>query len=250
MTRRSALYIAVGCLAYLIAMIATVPSAYIGNFIERETNGMLLLRSSSGTIWSGGGWLYWREGSGNLTDIGQLRWTSSQAAILAGRFETEVGLDGSRLPLFLTISNSSISVRRLDLRLPGRILVAAVPRANALQPGGMLHIRSDSLRLEGKSILGLVDIAWESIRLGRAPGLDFGSQVAHLRCGGSKIDIELGTIEGPLRLSGTGTWTPTDGLNLSGTIQEAEESSAQMTTFLKGMCSGYTNRQCRFHITP
>jgi hypothetical protein len=119
----------------------------------------------------------------------------------------------------------------------------------AFGPHGKILIRSDSLRFDANSILGLAEVGWRPVRLARAQGLELGSHVARLRGGGRKIDIELATIEGPLRLSGGGTWTRDSGLTVSGAVEHGEDRSGMVAQFLRGVCSEYRPGRCAFRIT-
>ena len=98
------------------------------------------------------------------------------------------------------------------------------------------------------SILGQAEIEWRQVRLARAPGLDLGSHVVKLRGGGRKVDIELATLSGPLRLSGSGTWTPEAGLSLSGMAEHDAQPTPALATFLAGVCASYSQNRCRFQI--
>jgi hypothetical protein len=248
MTRRTALCIAAGCLFYLGALIATFPAAWVAYAIERVSGRNFLLRSPTGTAWSGGGQLYVHQGSGRLLDLGMLRWNTSLAGIFAGRLGADVVLGNAASALRLELSPASIAIRGLSMEFPGTLLSTFAPRLETLGPQGTLLVRSDSLRFDENSILGLANIEWRSVRLARAPGLDFGSHIARLRGGGGKIDVELGTIDGSLRLSGGGTWTKTGGLNVTGAIEHGEDQPAAMGSFLQSVCSEYRNRRCDFRI--
>jgi hypothetical protein len=112
----------------------------------------------------------------------------------------------------------------------------------------VLRIRSESLQLDADSILGLAEIEWRQVRLSRAPGLDLGSHVARLRGGGSKVDIELGTLEGPLRLTGRGTWDRSAGLTMAGAAEHGAQPAAELGAFLKAVCPEYQNNRCGFRF--
>jgi hypothetical protein len=78
----------------------------------------------------------------------------------------------------------------------------------------------------------------------------FGSHVIRMRGSGSgsKVDIELATLEGPLRLGGRGNWTRSAGLAVSGTVEHVAQPTPVLTAFLKGMCTDYRDDRCRFEI--
>ena len=187
--------------------------------------------------------------SGDMLDLGMLRWNSSAFGTLTGKLAADLILGETATAVHLELSPASTAVRGLNLELPGQILANIAPGLEALGPRGKILIRSDNLRFDANSILGLADVEWRPVRLARAQGLDLGSHVARLRGGGSKIDIEFGTIEGPLRLSGGGSWTRVSGLIVSGVIEHGEDRSGAMTPFLQGVCSEYRPGRCAFRIT-
>jgi len=246
--RRATLYIALGCLTYLAALIVTLPAPWVSHVIESFSKQVLLLRDPIGTAWAGSGHLYARQRSGDLLDLGVLRWNTSLSATFAGKLGADLTLGDGTKAMHLDLSPASTTIRGLNLELPGRILASIAPGLEALGPQGRLLIRSDNLRIDANSILGLAEVEWRPVRLSRAHGLDLGSHVARLRGGGSKIDIELGTVEGPLRLSGGGTWTQDNGLNVSGTLEHGEERSAALVPFLQGVCSEYRPGHCAFRF--
>lgn len=248
MTKRTWLYVATGCLVYLAALIATTPAPWVSRFVERFSRQALLLREPAGTLWTGSGRLYAQERGGGFVDLGMLRWKTLLSGILAGGLGAEITLGESANAMRLELSPASTTIRALDVELPGKLISIVAPGLETLGPQGKVRFRSDNLRFDANSILGLADLEWRPVQLDRARGLVLGSHVAHLRGGGDKVDIELGTIDGPLRLSGIGTWTAATGLNISGALEHGEDRSGQTASFLQGVCSEYRTGRCAFHF--
>ena len=246
---RIAAYIATGGLVYLATLIATAPAPWVAQAVERTSRQIFLLRNPVGTAWQGSGQIYVRQSSGDLLDLGVLRWNTSPSGILAGKLAIELFIGDKAKLALLEISPVSTSIRGMSLELPASIIASVVPGMDALGPRGKILIRSDALRVDADSVLGLAEVEWRPVGLARAQGLDLGSHVARLRGGGSKIDIELGTIEGPLRLSGGGTWARDGGLIVSGAVEHGEDRSGMIAPFLQGVCSGYRPGRCAFRIT-
>jgi general secretion pathway protein N len=248
MTQRAWLFPAIGGLVYLAALIATAPAPWVSRSVERLSNQSLLLREPAGTAWSGSGRLYARQRTGELVDLGLLRWNTLLSGILAGKLAAEVSLGESATAMQLELSPLSTTIRALNLELPGRLLSIVAPGLEALGPQGMVLVRSDNLRFETNSILGLADLEWRPVQLERARGLTLGSHVAHLRGGGSKVDIELGTLDGPMRLSGSGSWNRETGLDIAGALEHGEDRLGETTSFLQGVCSEYRAGRCAFRF--
>ncbi len=245
--RRTALYIATACLAYAATLVATLPAPWISEAVGRLSKQALLLRGPDGSAWAGSGRLYLRQRSGGLLDLGMLRWNASLSGALAGKLVTDLSLGDVTKTAHLELSPGSTALRGVSLELPGEILAHIAPGLNALGPRGTLLIRSENLRIDANEILGRAEVEWRPARLAVVRGLDLGSHVARLRGGGSKIDIELGTIEGPLRLSGGGAWTRDNGLAVSGTIEHGDSPPA-IAPFLQGVCSEYRSGRCTFRF--
>jgi hypothetical protein len=109
-------------------------------------------------------------------------------------------------------------------------------------------VRSESLRLDDDSILGVAEIEWRQVRFSRAPGLDLGSHVAKLRGAGGRVDIELATLDGPLRLSGSGIWDLKAGLKGAGSAEHGAQVSPELPPFLRAVCPEYRNNRCGFRF--
>ena len=249
MTRsRLLLYCAVGGLAYLVALGATFPAAWVSRSLERASADKLLVRAPEGTIWSGRARVYARERSGPPLALGELRWTTAWSGVFAGKLATDVTFGDAGRPVHLELSPFGVTLQGLDIALPARVLSAFVPGLETVGPDGVLRLRSDSLRVEDDSILGLAEVEWRQVRGSRAPGLDLGSHVARLRGGGGKVDIELGTLEGPLRLSGSGMWDAKAGLRGTGSADHGAQVAPELPPFLQAVCPEYRNNRCGFRF--
>jgi general secretion pathway protein N len=249
MTRqRLALYCAVGALAYLIALVAMLPASWISRAVERASQDRLLVRAPAGTLWAGSARVYARERSGPPLELGELRWKTAWNGLLTAKLASDVAFGDAERPVHVELSPAGLSVQGFDLTLPGRVLASFVPGLETFGPGGELHVRSESLRVDDDSILGVAELEWRQVRLSRAPGLDLGSHVAKLRGAGRKVDIELGTLEGPLRLSGSGTWDPKAGLKGAGSVEHAAQAQPELPQFLRAVCTEYRNNRCEFRF--
>src|SRR5262245_15579374 len=249
MTRqRLALYCAVAALAYLAVLAAMLPASWISRAVERASQDRLLVRAPSGTLWSGSARLYVRERSGPPLELGELRWETVWQGLLTAKLASHVTFGNAARPVRVELSPGGVSLQGLDLALPGRVLASFAPGLETFGPGGEVRVRSESLRVADDSILGVAEIEWRQARLSRAPGLDLGSHVAKLRGAGGRVDIELATLEGPLRLSGSGTWDPRAGLKMTGSAVNSAQGSPDLARFLQAVCTEYRDNRCGFRV--
>jgi len=246
--QRLALYCAAGALAYLVALSAMLPASWISRALERASQDRLLVRAPAGNLWAGNARVYARERSGPPLELGELRWKTAWSGLLAAKLASDVAFGDAERPVHVELSLAGLSVQGLDLALPGRVLASFVPGLETLGPGGELRVRSESLRVDDDSILGVAEIEWRQVRLSRAPGLDLGSHVAKLRGAGSRVDIELATLEGPLRLNGKGSWNREAGLKMTGSAEHAAQAPPELPQFLRAVCTEYRNNRCGFRF--
>lgn len=246
--RQLVVYLIWAGVAYLAFLVALSPAAALSQVIERLSSRRLELRDAAGSAWSGSGRLYARSRAGGFMDLGTVRWKSTPAALLRGRLAADMTLGESTKPIRVELGFGGIALKDLALEVPGRALGTVAPPLEVLGPEGSLRVQSDNLRIEGDSVLGLATVEWRDIRLARAAGIELGSHVARLRGAGSRVDIELGTLSGPLRVAGSGTWSASAGLAVSGTAEPRPEAASSLVPFLRGVCPQFRDGRCLFQI--
>jgi general secretion pathway protein N len=245
-TRRIVLYALFGVVVFTAVLLATFPAPWVARGVEMASERKLVLRQPSGTAWQGSGRLYARQRSDALVDLGPVRWRASPMAIFGARLSAELWLGEPPKRMEVQASPASVTLSGVDVQFPGSLLSSFSPQLATLGAEGRVRVRTDSVRLERDSMLGLAEVEWHGIRLARAHDLELGSHVARLRGGGSKVDIELGTLEGPMQLSGRGSWSRSSGLAISGA---AEPRAPAVGAFLKTVCAEYRDSRCVFRYS-
>lgn len=221
--------LAFGCVAYLAALAALAPPALTMKGLSFFSNGKLEVRNPQGSAWAGSARLY----AGGRMDLGEISWRIGFADIALGgaaRASIEVRPWG-------------VAIRGLDATFPAAALALLDPALQALGPQGTLRVRSERLRLERGSVLGLAELEWRDARLERARGLALGSHVARLRGAGARVDIELASLGGPLRIEGGGTWTTSGAVRMSGSLHAQDRPIGD---FLRGVCAESRGGRCYF----
>jgi general secretion pathway protein N len=243
---RLLVYLLLGAAVYAAVLVATFPAAWVAHMVGMASDRKLALRDAAGTAWSGSGRLYARQRAGGLVDLGNVRWQASPIALVRGKLGAELVLGEAGRTMRVEASPATLVLRDIDVEFPGSLLVGFAPALGPLGPVGTVRVRSDSFRIDGDSVLGLAEIEWRALRLTRAQDVELGSHVARLRGAGARVDIELATVDGPLQVSGGGTWTRASGLTLSG---RAEPRGAAVASFLKAVCAEYRDSRCHFRYS-
>ena len=221
-----------GFLAYLAALAALAPPSLTTHFLKKFSNERLEMRDPQGSAWAGSARLYARRGA-ELMDLGELAWRVRFA---------DVALSGAA-QASIAVRPWGVAIRGLDATLPAAALALLDPALQALGPQGTVRIRSERLRIDAGSVLGLAEVEWRDARLERARGLALGSHVARLRGAGARVDIELASLEGPMRIEGGGTWTTGGAVRMSGSVDARDQ---EIGRFLRGVCAESRGGRCYF----
>jgi len=222
------------------------PASWLASAIASSTDGRLILADARGTVWSGSAVAVLAGGPGSRDASslpGRLEWTLAPrwyGAELAARHEC--CLNGTTL----------IQVR------PGlgRVRATLVPRTdwigqwpsawlgglgtpwNTLQLGGSFRLLSPGVTIESVEgrwrLDGKVDLALEGVS-SRLTTLDTLGSYKVTLTGGSASNsatlLSVTTMDGPLQLTGNGTWGP-GGVKFRGEARAASADEAALSNLL------------------
>lgn len=235
---------AIGALA---ALVAFIPAGWMANMVASATGGRVLLTDARGTLWRGsalpvltGGEgsrdatalpdrVEWRLGFAGLTPELRLR----QACCLRGEVQLRFTPGWGRYTVQLRPDQGTTIGQ-----WPAALLSGLGTPWNTMQIGGTLRLTSPGLTVEsvqGRLRFGgdaALDIAHASSRVSTLDTL--GSYRFTLRgsaAGGDGAAVQLTTIDGALRLSGTGQWGA-NGLRFRGEATAAEGSEPALNNLL------------------
>jgi general secretion pathway protein N len=234
----------------LAGVLLFAPAVWLAGVVERATAGRLLLADAQGTVWSGSAVVVLTGGEG-----------SRDARSLPGRLEWTLrpGLAGGGLGLNTQLRhgcclNGTLGLQarvgwgRMSLAVqsppgwtgqwPASWLAGLGTPFNTMQLGGAMRLSTQDLviesvqgriRVEGQADLELRDM---SSRLATLPRL--GTYRLSLRnnpasAGTSALSLE--TIDGALRLTGTGSWSAA-GLRLRGEAMADENDQQALNNLL------------------
>ena len=238
-TRWAALGVLLGT---LVGLVAFAPAAWLAAAVASATAERLLLADARGSIWAGSAVPVLSGGPG-----------SRDASALPGRLQWSIGLDGLGFALrarHACCINGELRLRlepglgQLKITLPASTgAVGQWPAAwltglgtpfNTMQPAGWLSLSSGGLvaqSAQGRWLLaGNAALAMTAIS-SRVSTLDTLGSYRLDVTGGAVAQLALSTLEGPLRLSGSGQWAGS-GLRFRGEARAAPGSEAALNNLL------------------
>jgi general secretion pathway protein N len=229
-------------LGALWASLQFAPAIWVQRAAFAASEGRVVLRESSGTLWHGSAQLGLSAGPG-----------SSDAARLPGRVQWDLraGLDGLHISLHADCCTPKAQALNLvpglrswrlqvaagESTWPAAVLAGLGTPWNTLQLRGPLVLSTaglglvssvDRLQVEGSMVL---DLPGMGSRLSTLRPL--GSYRLRLQ-GGEQATLELSTVEGSLQLQGSGRWTAAH-LRFEGEARSDAAHEAELSNLLNIM---------------
>jgi general secretion pathway protein N len=197
--------IVLGIAAYAVFLVATLPASFVAERIATGSQGRIAFDGTSGTAWNGTASLTTRLPNATIR-VERLAWRWLPAQLATGRIAFAVeGSDG-------TLAGQGEVARTLGAwhfarwRLSGdaSALSRYVPLAAAWQPSGILAIEVPGLAFDGTKFNGTATAEWRAATVSLSDVRPLGSWRASLDAADGPARVIVTTIEGPLKVAGTG----------------------------------------------
>lgn len=230
----------------VLGLLLFAPASWLASTVQQASGERLQLADARGSIWNGNAVLLVSGGPGSLDASalpGRLRWrlrptwrglriTAEQACCLNGKVQMHLQPGLSGFTLVLPPRPNAIG------QWPARWLAGLGTPWNTLQLGGTLQLSSPGLTVEqvaGRTRLsGTLELQVQGLSSRLSPVDNLGSYRMNLRsdaAAGDAAQLTLETLEGVLRLSGTGQWTGAR-LRFRGQAQAAEGQESALANLL------------------
>jgi general secretion pathway protein N len=203
---RWAIYAALGAACYLLFLIATLPAAWLSWGIARLSEGDVILAGVEGSVWRGGATLLLPHLGPSA--LGRLEWSVQPLALLAGRLQYRLRLDGTDAQARATLIPGlrRLGVRGLEAAAPAGFVARVYAPASLFAPTGQVRLVCPELELGRNGMHGTAELTWENAG-GRFTGAaPLGDYRLELVASGERASLTLRTLRGDLELSGAGEW--------------------------------------------
>ncbi|MDX1487945.1 MAG: type II secretion system protein N, partial [Acidiferrobacterales bacterium] len=156
-------YLALGVLAYLAFLLATVPASWLAWSLHHLSRGKMLLDRSEGSVWVGSGRVYLTDPKGGAHELGHTQWRVSAVRLLLAQMHTQVRWSGEQSDAFasVTLTPWRLSLRETRLSASAQLAGLLYPPASLFAPQGQLRLRTDALALGRAGLKGGAELYWD-----------------------------------------------------------------------------------------
>jgi general secretion pathway protein N len=231
MRRRSLL--AAGSGFYLATLIAQAPATLVDAGLHSASNGQLRLAQAQGTVWAGSGMIEFRDAAAGSAIAKDIAWRVLPESLWRGRLVSEVALEKAARRIRVAVSPSKVEIAGGEINLPAAALAFAEPRLKPLRLSGDVQLRAENLSVWRDGMQGNATLQWRTAGSAFSPVTPIGSYELRLEGRGNNVQALLSTLEGPLQLDGSGTWTAGKKADFLATVRVPPQHREQFTPLLR-----------------
>jgi len=228
---RPAALAVLGIAAYAAFLAATVPARFVAQRLS--VPGEIELSEAQGTLWNGRARaIVAAAGPGATLD--SVRWHFLPARIASLRLAFALDASGPGLDGHAELERGpgAFGARDVNARGDAAALAAFIPLAAGWRPEGAITLAAPAIAWNGREAHGEARLEWRDAALALSTVRPLGSYRLEARAEGGPARITLTTLDGPLRLAGTGTFTPPDALAFAGDARAEGPSAAALEPLL------------------
>jgi general secretion pathway protein N len=230
----------------------TAPASLVDLALERATDGRVRLADATGSIWKGQGRVVLVDVAGianrdrqaapprgpvsipGVVIPGTIRWEVSPLPLMIGRLQATASHESMAKPVAIAGSASRLQVTGGSLQLPDVNLARLGSPWTTVRPTASLAVTWQPIVLEGGRFNGQAILELRDVASALTPVRPLGAYRIDIDGTGNASVIRMTSLDGPLRLSGQGTWTPAAGLRFTA-YAEADDAERLRLQSLLGL---------------
>jgi len=228
-------YVLILLMAFAAFALTTAPAWIAASLLDQLSGGKINLEQPSGSVWNGSAAaIVFPHPGGTAQRFENFSWQVEPARLLGGEAAVHVKLDDLLLSAQAQISASlsQTTVSRLQATAQAPLIATFVPVLDFWKPRGTVRISGDQITLKPLGIGSPVTIEWERATLSLSSVAPLGDYRLKAQPERESINLDLQTIRGALRISGTGHYSPVKGGEFQYRAQAAQGYLEQLAPLL------------------
>ena len=230
---RPAAYAGLGLAAYSAFLVATTPATWVGAQTQAALQGRVEVSDTRGTLWRGQARVSFAP-SRNRVSLDTVEWSFAPSRLFAGEVAFDARARGAGLQAAARVARSFAGWDVRDLKADGDAsgLAIVVPILAAWRPAGPVAITSPEFTIRGREARGTIEAQWRDASTALSDVRPLGSYSATWKAVSGPGKIEVATIKGPLRVTGSGTASASSGFTFSGEARAEGEAAKALEPLL------------------
>lgn len=223
-----------GIAAYAAFLVATIPASLVAARVAAASGGAVEITDPQGTLWSGSARAAFLAPAGHVA-LDRVAWRIAPARLAAGNLAFNVTAEARGLDAKLTIGRgfSSWVLGSVEARIDASLAAMFAPLFAAAHPGGTFIVASPGLQLsDDGTARGKADVAWNDAALSLSDVKPLGTYSLVATADGGPTAFTVATRNGPLQLSGHGTFAPPSRVAFTGEARGEGDQARELESLL------------------
>jgi general secretion pathway protein N len=222
-----------GVVAYGGFLLATAPASVVTQRVSKSFAGQVEFTEASGTLWYGSTRAR-VVAPGGLVFVDRLDWKFLPDRLAAGRlaFNVTAAARGLEARFKAARGFSMWEFSDVAASADAAFLTAFVPWLARWRPEGALAITAPALTWDERDARGTARIEWRNAAVSLSEVRPLGSYRIEALAQGGPVKLDVATIDGALRITAKGTYTPPTRVSLSGEARGEGESAKALEPLL------------------
>ena len=249
---RILLYAGLVVVVAVVTMLVTAPASLVDWGLRQASSGRVRLADASGSIWTVQGRVVLVDvlaeadrdrrsvsprGPASLAGVvipGTIRWQVSVLPLLVGRLSATASHESMAKPVVISGTASRLQATGGSLQLPNVNLARLGSPWTTVRPTASLGVTWQPFVIDHGLFSGQATLELRDVASALTPVRPLGAYRIEIDGTGASSRIHMSAIDGPLRLSGDGTWTARGGLRFTA-YAEADEGERLRLQSLLGL---------------
>lgn len=219
--------------AYALFLLATMPASVLAPRAAAASRGALALSEAHGSAWNGSAHAAVSTVGGAIA-FDEMRWRFLPERLASGRVAFAVSATGGGASAHATLERgwSEWSLRALEGRIDATAASAALPWVAPWRPEGVITVAAPELKWNGDEARGTFQVEWRDAAVALSQVRPLGSYRLEAQGDGGPMKISVATIEGPLRVTGHGTFSPPSRASFTGDARAEGDAARALDPLL------------------
>lgn len=215
---------------YIVMLAATAPATLLARMLPPQSE--VQLGYLSGTLWQGTLDKASFPSALGLVQVRDISWELQWSYLLRGELAFKLESAEAVGNLIIARSWRTLRIAQADLALPATELAQILPALMHWEPEGEVEFQTRGFALHNSSEAVLT---WRNAALNLSSLQPLGDYRLNVRNTAEKIDLQLDTQQGALKLAGLGSYSAQVGLQFQGTAQTDAAYAADLKKLLEAI---------------
>ena len=213
---------------YIVMLAATAPATLLARMLPPQSG--LQLGYLSGTLWQGTVDKASFPSALGQVQVRDIRWELQWSYLLRGELALKLESAEAVGNIIVARSWRTLRIAQADLALPAAELAQILPALMHWEPEGEVQLQTRSFALQSNSEAMLT---WRNAALNLSSLQPLGDYRLNIRYTAEKMELQLETQQGDLKLAGQGSYSAQAGLKFQGTAQTDAAHAADLKKLLE-----------------